>query len=250
MRGLIDPVWPLVAALSATWVVVLRARGGPRWARRLGSMALAALWLAGSGPSAWVTSRALDVSTATGSVREPAAIFVLGGGYEVGETPTEDFLGTESIRRAHRAARLARAHPDALVVVSGRESGTQDERPDERHGELMAERLRALGVADARITLETVSSNTRGHAREAARLGIVDADASIAIVSSNFHLRRARLEFARYFSDLTMVGSDSDRPGLLDSLAPVALLPTSSRLEDSALALREVAAILVSVVRG
>ena len=248
MRSLVDPVWPLLATIAAAWVALLQTGRGRPWARRTGTVALAALWLAGTGPSAWITSRALDVSTPIR--REPAAIFVLGGGYEVGETPEEDFLGTESIRRAHRAARVARVHPDAVVVVSGREPGTEGDRPDARHAELMAARLRALGVGGDRIVLETTSSNTHGHAIEADRLGIVDSAAPIVVVSSNFHLRRARLEFSRPFSDVTMVGSDSDRPTLLGSLSPVALLPTSSRLEDSALALREAAAIVVSLVRG
>jgi len=250
VRGLIDPLWPLFAVATIAWVRVLRGGAGRAWARRVGSLALAVLWLAGSGPSAWLTSRVLDVSSPTGAAREPAAIFVLGGGYEVGRSPVEDFLGTESIRRAHRAARLAREHPGALVVVSGREPGTEADRPDARHAELVAERLLALGVAPARIVTETVSYNTRDHAIEAARLGVVDRDAPIAVVSSNFHLRRARLEFSRRFDDVTMVGSDDDRPSLLGSLAPIALLPTSSRLEDSALALREVAAIAVTLVRG
>lgn len=248
MRGLVDPVWPLLATIAGAWVAVLRAGRGRPWARRAGTGALVALWLAGSGPSAWLTGRVLDVSTVP--ARTPSAIFVLGGGYEVGESPAEDFLGTESIRRAHRAARLAREYPDAIVVVSGREPGTEDDRPDARHAELMAERLRALGVGDERIVLETASSNTRGHAVEASRLGLVGRDAPIAVVSSNFHLRRARLEFSRRFSDVAMVGTESDRPSLLGSLAPVALLPTSSRLEDSALAMREVVAIAVSLVRG
>jgi len=248
MRGLVDPVWPLLIAIAGAWTAVLRAGRGRAWARRSGTAALVVLWLAGSGPSAWVTGRVLDVSAAT--VRSPRAIFVLGGGYEVGESPAEDFLGTESIRRAHRAARLAREYPDATIVVSGREPGTEDDRPDARHAELMAERLRALGVDDDRIVLETTSANTRGHAVEASRLDLVTTDSPIAVVSSNFHLRRARLEFSRYFADVTMVGTEADRPTLLASLSPIALLPTSSRLEDSALAMREVAAIAVSLVRG
>ncbi|MFM8001250.1 MAG: YdcF family protein, partial [Actinomycetota bacterium] len=121
--------------------------------------------------STGVATKTFDRILATESTpstdRSPEFIFILGGGYEVGSEPAQDFLGTESIRRVNAAAKIWRKYPAAKVVFSGGQPGTEADRPSNRLGELAASWAKNLGLADARIVIEQLSQNTRQHPIEA-----------------------------------------------------------------------------------
>jgi len=70
-------------------------------------------------------------------------------------------------------------------------------------------------------------------------------------VTSDFHLRRSRREFARFFSNLRMVGSD---PIITDdSFGDISLrsfIPQVDALSDSTIYLREYVALALSDLRN
>lgn len=137
----------------------------------------------------------MNVST---KLTPPSYIFVLGGGYSQGLTKKQDLLGEESYRRVITAVALWHKYPKAKFVLSG--GGTDyPERPTERLGQLMRETAILHGVAERQIIMEPRSLNTREHPIEALKLLGVTPNIPIAIVTSGWHMRRARQEFARYF---------------------------------------------------
>lgn len=128
----------------------------------------------------------------------PDYIFVLGAGYNPGVTDEQDMLGGECYHRVLTAVALWRQFPRAKFVLSG--GGTDyPERPIERLGQLMRKAAILNGVPATQIIMEPHSLNTRQHPIEALKLPGVTANEPIALVTSGWHMRRARREFDRYF---------------------------------------------------
>jgi uncharacterized SAM-binding protein YcdF (DUF218 family) len=118
-------------------------------------------------------------------------------------------------------------------------------------GVLMRDLAQSQGVAAGRIRIDSVSLNTNGHAKVARDSGLHDADTPIAVVTSDYHLRRARREFQRFFTNVRMFGSD---PLVTDAtfggLRIGSLLPQTRSLEESRNYLREYLALLLSDLRN
>ncbi|MEB0139404.1 MULTISPECIES: YdcF family protein [unclassified Undibacterium] len=160
----------------ATW------RAARRWHRRLWNWGAAGL-------IAWLISVLLFFIFIQGAHDRtehsaPRALIVLGSG------------SPECRPSATLAARLELARqqairwPQAWIIVSG----GRDDGLACSEAEVMADSLRAAGVATARIILETASRNTAENLAYSSRLlgarGIVASD-TIMLVSSDFHLPRA-----------------------------------------------------------
>ena len=166
----------------------------------------------------------------------------MGGGYELGANAAQDFLGTESIRRVNAASALWQKYPKSRVVFSGNQPGTEEDREPTRHGELSSEHAQSLGLDKARIITESASSNTREHPIEALKFSGVKRDSLIAIVTSDFHLRRATGEFKKHFVNVESFGTGDAASGLswLD------FVPLATHLDENAYRIKEFAGIIIS----
>lgn len=106
--------------------------------------------------------------------------------------------------RLDRAAEYLERHPDAKCVVSGGQGS--NEPFTEAYG--MSEYLKNKGIAAERLILEDRSLDTAQNLANTAVL--IDKDARIGILSSNFHICRA-LKIARKcgYSDIFGIGAES-----------------------------------------
>jgi len=208
MRSIVDPLWLPLLVLVGIWVVLWRKQALPRWMKVVGTTALATLWFVATPLGALVIERPLDVESRIEASWKPTHIYVLSGGYDLGDEPRFDSLGVETIRRVNKAAELGLIYPDATLVMAGSQPGMEGFRSPEQQGLLMKAQAERLGVPPERIRIESVSLNTNGHAKVARDSGWHQPTDPLMIVTSDFHLRRSRREFTRFFSNLRMVGSD------------------------------------------
>ncbi|MFM7494982.1 MAG: YdcF family protein, partial [Acidimicrobiaceae bacterium] len=123
-----------------------------------------------TGVATLIFDQFLATETSPTSEWSPEFIFVLGGGYELGANAAQDFLGTESIRRVNAASAIWQKYPESIVVFSGKQPGTEDDRKSTRHGALSSGHAMSLGLAKTRILVESTSSTTNAHPIEALRL--------------------------------------------------------------------------------
>ena len=250
LRDLVDPLWMPIVALAVIWGLLWRAGVLRRWTKVVGTAAIASLWLSSTPLLSALLERPLDVESRIEASWEPTYIYVLSGGYDLGDEPQFDSSGVETVRRVNKAAQLGLTYPDATLMMAGSQPGMEGLRSPEQQGLLMKAQAERLGVPQERIRIESVSLNTKGHAKVAAASGLHALDDPLLIVTSDFHLRRARLEFSRYFKNVRVLGSDpvltdGDFPGV--SLRSI--LPHSDALSDSARYLREYVAITISGLR-
>jgi uncharacterized SAM-binding protein YcdF (DUF218 family) len=251
LRGLVDPLWLPLIALIAIWVVLWRRHSLQRWMKPVGTSALAVLWLASTPFGAMLLERPLAVESTIEATWTPDYIYVLSAGYDVADAPEEDSSGLETTRRVNRAARLWHEFPTATVVMAGSQPGMDGIRDPEQQGLLMQVQAERLGVPKEKIIIDSVSLNTNGHAKVARDSGLHEKNDPLAIVTSDFHLRRSRREFGRYFSNIRMVGSDPVRTD--DSLSDLSLssfFPRVDDLRDTATYLREYAGLALSDLRN
>jgi len=241
MRALIDPLWSLLAALVVAIFAKSKNQRINRVVKLLARVSIAMLVFLSTSFATSIFDSLLNTEQTVKSNWTPEFIFVLGGGYEVGATPPEDFLGTESIRRVNAASVLWRKYPLSMVVFSGQEPGTEGERPPTRHGELAAERAVSLGLNKSRIFIESTSFNTQGHAIQAKTITGIKSDTPIAMVTSNFHLRRALREFQRYFSDVSSFGTEDQ----VFSFSLFSFVPFTASLDDNTYRIKEFVGIIV-----
>ena len=242
MRSLIDPVWFLLLVLTLTIFVTVANTKLGRVVKLLARVSISILVFLSTGVATLIFDQFLATETSPRSDWSPEFIFILGGGYELGANAAQDFLGTESIRRVNAASALWQKYPKSLVVFSGRQPGTETERAATRHGELSSEHAMSLGLAKSRIIIESTSSNTREHPIEALKLSEVERDSKIAIVTSDFHLRRASGEFKKHFQDVESFGTGDAASGLswLD------FVPLATHLDENAYRIKEFAGIIIS----
>lgn len=105
-------------------------------------------------------------------------------------------------RRVDHAVALHRAGVAPVIVLTG---GVGRHPPAE--AEVAAARCRAAGVPDAALRIETVSTDTLGNAREAAR----HVKGRVVVVSDPFHVARCRHMFAAHFDHVDAVGAPGAR---------------------------------------
>lgn len=242
MRSLVDPTWLLVITLTMVVFAKFKNNRIDRAVKLVGRVSIAMLVFLSTGVATLIFDKVLATESSPKSEWTPEFIFVLGGGYELGANPAQDFLGTESIRRVNSAAALWQQYPSSIVVFSGGQPGTAGLRDATRHGELSSEQAISLGLAESRIIIESKSLNTKEHPIEALKLSGVSQDSKIAIVTSDFHLRRARGEFNKYFDTVTTFGTGDAATGLswLD------FVPLATHLDENTYRIKEFAGILIS----
>jgi len=243
MRSLVDPVWILLLVLTFTIFAKVESTRVNRVTKLLTRVSFSILVFLSTGVATIVFDQILATKTSPNSDWSPEFIFVLGGGYELGHNSVQDFLGTESTRRVNTASALWQKYPKSTVVFSGNQPGTEGDREPTRHGELAAEHAISLGLNESRIIIESVSLNTRHHPIEALKLSGVKRDSLIAIVTSDFHLRRATGEFKKHFTNVESFGTGDAATGLswLD------FVPLATHLDENAYRIKEFAGIVIRI---
>ena len=92
------------------------------------------------------------------------------------------------------------------------------------------------------MIIESSSENTRQHPVEALKLSGVKPNTKIAIVTSDFHLRRASGEFEKYFSDVKSLGTDDST----NSISWLDFVPLATHLDANTYRIKEFAGIFLS----
>ncbi|MBI1808950.1 MAG: YdcF family protein [Gemmatimonadetes bacterium] len=204
MKPLASPfLWLVMAqgAMLATWF--WRRGRGAAPADRRAMRVLAALWAAMTLLSLSPVARALALPLRIADSAPEAApdvIFVLGDGLMRGASPADDRVTPVELDRARTAAMWWLERQTARIVVSGRSAAS--DRAPERLGELARAALLADGVPDSVITIEPYSRTTWEHVAGALRLPGISRGLRVGIVTSDWHMRRARGVFTGAFAGL------------------------------------------------
>ncbi len=158
------------------------------------------------------------------------AVTVLSGGIYRGPQPEWDLPGDGTMHRLYRGAKIFQETGAEHLILQGSLATEDPERMVELMGIIAVE----LGVEENEILLESQSLNTRQHPTALLAREEISADTSLAVVTSAWHLRRAEIEFDRYFTDITPVPAEfisRDQPGGIRNLLPrVHSLRTSTKI--------------------
>ncbi|GIX30234.1 MAG: hypothetical protein KatS3mg124_0706 [Porticoccaceae bacterium] len=159
------------------------------------------------------------------------AIVVLGGGVSGTGLAAQPVDLGDAADRVWYAARLYRAGRAPLVVLSG---GAAPGRLPEAVA--MAALIRDLGVPDQALLLEEESRNTRGNARNTARLLAPLGIRRVLLVTSAWHMERALAHFRA--AGLDPIPAPTDHQADLARF-PYPWLPDVRALELSSRAFKE-----------
>ena len=210
--------------------------------RALAAAALAVLWLS----STPLVSDALMRAAEGWQVRQPVAsaptadaIVVLSGMLSVipGREPTAEW--SDAVDRIDAGVALARADKAPLLVFTSEWFPWDAAGLDK--GRLLADRAAELGVARERIQVTRRVSNTADEASAVSDVltarGGSRAPASVILVTSAYHMRRARLLFARAGLSVTPFPVDFRTSAEPRSFGR--LVPQAGSLYNTEIALRE-----------
>lgn len=113
-----------------------------------------------------------------------------------GSALTDDLLGTNSYWRSVYAVREMRRHVFRQVIFSG---GNRGGPGNKTTGELMRDFVRAHGIDMTNVTVESVSSSTRGNAVESVALLRQGAGphGKVVLLTSDAHVWRALRVFRK-----------------------------------------------------
>ena len=241
MRILVSPlVWYLLVVIIGLLWLRRSTDGGDR--RITNGLILLTLLIAfAATPLVEILlERSLRVDRAVVSGSTPEFIFVLGGGYARGATPSEDVLVTATAERLSHAVSEWRSNKSARLVNSG------FVRAPERYMDLWVRVAASHGVPDSVLVFEMRSRHTNEHAIEALQLPGVTPTTHVAVVTSGIHMRRARGEFCRYFERLD-VYPVAPTGGVVTLRG---LVPQARTLVGSTEMLREWVGIVWYAIRG
>lgn len=247
---MVDPLWLALLVIGGVWTELWRRGSLTRWMKVVGTATVVSLWLVATPFGALLLERPLDVESDIETSWSPDYIYVLSGGYDLGDSPEQDSSGLETVRRVNKGVVLWRTYDSATLVMAGAQPGVDGLRDPEQQGLLMRRQAVELGVSPNRIIIDSVSLNTSGHAKVAQDSGLHEADDPLLIVTSHFHLQRARHEFSRYFTNVRMAGADPDITNMtFGDIRLSSLFPQVDALDDSVTYLREYVALLVADFR-
>ena len=242
MRSLVDPLWLLLIILTIAIFARFKNVKINQSVKLFARISIAIIVFLSTGIATLIFDQILATETSPQANWSPEFIFVLGGGYELGIDEAQDFLGTESIRRVNAASALWREYPQAQIVFSGGQPGTEKDRAATRHGELSSEHAVSLGLVASRIIIESSSPDTRQHPIEALKLSGVSRESKIAIVTSDFHLRRALGEFKKHFKNVEAFGTGD----AVSSLSWLDFVPLTTHLDENSYRIKEFTGIIIS----
>jgi uncharacterized SAM-binding protein YcdF (DUF218 family) len=204
--------------------------------RRLAGLCLALLLIAGFSPIGALLLRGLEdrFPLPGPNASAPYGIVVLGGAIDdvIGEARGEIVL-RDGGSRLTEAALLARRFPEARLVYTGGSGSLTD--LDGHEAEEAKRLLIGLGVAPARIALETKTRNTDENARFTAAMLGPDAAKSWWVVTSAYHMPRAMGLFRKAGFDATAYPVDYYTTDGERDLQPLGKAADGLRLSEIAL---------------
>jgi uncharacterized SAM-binding protein YcdF (DUF218 family) len=234
---------PLGASLFGGMLALVAAlMGRRRFAIWLGALALVWLWF-WSLPVAsnWVRGYLEDQHppVVIQDVPRAEAIVVLGGGVSpAGHSDLYPNLESGSDRVWH-AARLFHASKAPLVLLAG---GSDPEHSATSEAEAMRRFMVDLGVPVQSILLEQQSRNTTQNAEYSAEILVEQGISRILLVTSAYHMPRAKGLFAAQGLEVIPVATDHE---VLSRPLWRNLLPETSALDGSSRAIKEIVGRLV-----
>ncbi|MFO0694060.1 MAG: YdcF family protein [Polyangiales bacterium] len=231
---------PLAWAMGLVAFGLLRKTG--RWARFAPALGLGVLFVFSLEPVANALWRLLEPAPRTlpaGATYD--AVVLLGGVIEpwVSEDSGTAAYG-ENAERLIVTAQLLREGRAPVAILSGGRTDPRD-RVIEAHA--LRDQLVALGIDPSRLLVEDRSRNTRENAVETLGLAERRGLGKLLVVTSAFHVERARDCFRAAGRDVEMLPVD------FRSFDPTKrvphLLPRARHLADASSAIRELAGRLV-----
>jgi hypothetical protein len=87
LRSLVDPLWLPLLVLIALWVTLWRRTPLQRWMKSAGTISLGTLWFVSTPLGTSIAQGPLDVESQIESGWTPDYIYVLSGGYDLGDEP-------------------------------------------------------------------------------------------------------------------------------------------------------------------
>lgn len=239
--------------LAFLFGLVLR-EWAPRWRRtglRLSILALVALFVAGLSPLSNALLLPLEERFATAtpqSITGQVAGIILLGGAEDGwvSTGRGGLAVNEAAERITETARLARAHPEAKIVVTGgvaRLLGTGAEGSS-----AVAEFFRDMGIAPDRLIVETKSRNTHENATFTLALIEPKPGETWLLITSAYHMPRSVGVFRKAGLEPKAYPVDYRLHGAVDTTRWFESLPSGLKRFD--LAVKEWAGLLAYWLSG
>lgn len=198
--------WGLIVSGYGLWRLRFRIKERPFWPYRLAVFG----WMAVVVASSPLVARFIIAGWEQPAAREPRdpetadVLVVLGGGIKIPPDEGPVVLATNTLYRALRVFDLHRQTGLPILVSGG---------PADGPGSLtvageMAKLLLGLGVPEAAILREEVSTSTRSNAVETARLLRERGFKRPILVTSALHVRRAEMLFAQLGVPVDGVGCD------------------------------------------
>ncbi len=175
---------------------------------------------------------------------QAASIVILGGGVSSAVTDRNEIHGMShaTFSRATGGWRLAQQHSEVPIIIAG---GAIREVSE---AEVISEYLGALGVAPARLLLESTSKNTAQNGRNVAELlRMKDLPTSIWLVTSASHMARAVSVMTKQGLQVCPVPVDYQA---IKGLPSIAWMPQTTTLVKFDRWLHEMIAIVLYKVRG
>jgi uncharacterized SAM-binding protein YcdF (DUF218 family) len=198
VRWLVSPLTFAFVLAMATAICAVRRRSAAAWV--LAVAAGASLWIASMPVTALFLARALESGHPPVSIEAtpPADAIVLLGGAVRGALPPQRpnlVLGPAASRVWHAAA-LYRAGKARWIVVA---AGGAPHRADgeQVEADVIVEMLRTLGVPQAAIRAERMSTDTRENAAYALPLVQALGARRVLLVTSAWHMSRAVTSFTK-----------------------------------------------------
>ena len=242
---LIDPLAWIVGPLAVGLFLLARERRR-RLAFSLCALGLGVLFLGSLPPVAnrlWHSLESQAVSTIRADVTYDAVVLLGGMVSPMGST-RENPAWNDNIERLLTTRELLRAGRARAVIVTGGHYGTPG-LPTE--AEYLAKELEALGIEEERIILENRALNTRENATLTKAIVEARGLKTLLVVTSAFHLRRAKGCFEAVGLDADYLPVDYR---MRDPALDTRLMPRADSLGDTAKALRERVGLLVYQALG
>lgn len=236
---LLSPLsWLLIVLLLAVPAWRMRTRNRWLW---LGCLAFATVAVAattplvGNGLLAWLER---PVPADADCTVPPSTVVVVAGGLDRPPRDAGDFgvLSSASQRRLEAGVQYWREHAGRRLVLTGGQTmqGAASE------GELMAAYAQWLGVPSSEVRVDSSARNTWQNARFVARMK-PGTSQPVVLVTSALHMRRAL--FAFHSAGFRVCPLPTDYRSLPFEL-PGTLVPRSSALEKTELALHELVGLV------
>lgn len=238
----------LIAILCATGLLLLLARR-PRTGRAVLIWGIALLLLCGYSPASNVLllslSERFPAWQFTG--REPDGIIVLGGAIDSNASLARQQMELGgAAERIVSTIELARRFPKARIVFSGGSSNLIEDAVSE--APIAGQAFERLGIARARITLETLSRTTDENAAFTRKLISPSPDERWLLVTSAYHMPRSIAVFRAAGFDVEAYPVDWRTAGWGDAVRPFGIL--SDGLARSDVAVHEWTGLLVYWITG